>query len=73
MDKETESEVSRLDTRIDTALEDLADNEEKIKKLADDLTKLDKSVTKVWHIGVGVALGTIIDKFGLDKIITKLF
>lgn len=65
MDKETELEVKRLDSRIDKVVEDQVET-------SDELDKLDKSVKRVWHIGIGIGVGLLIEKIGLAKLLTKL-
>lgn len=61
---DTEKEIERLDKRID----EVEEAQEEQGKL---LRSVVKDVLKFWHIGIGVAAGLMIDKFGLEKLLTK--
>ena len=54
-----------LEKRVDR----LEKEQEQDKKVTTDLVK---DVMRFWHIATGVGLGLVIDKFGLDKIISKI-
>lgn len=62
---DTEKEVARLDKRIDDVTKEQAEQKQTLSKAL-------KDILRFWHIAIGVALGLIIDKFGIEKIIGKL-
>lgn len=55
------SEKQRLDTL-----------EKKVDEQGKTLIQLVKDVMRIWHIAIGVGLGLVLEKIGLDKLITKL-
>ncbi len=55
------SEKKRLDTI-----------EDRLEKQESTLLQLVKDVMRIWHIAIGVGLGLVLEKFGLDKLISKL-
>ncbi|AFV51102.1 tail fiber assembly protein [Vibrio phage VPMS1] len=60
MDKKC-SEQKRLD-----------DLEEEVAEQKATLLQLVKDVMRIWHIAIGVGLGLALEKFGIDKLLSKL-
>jgi len=46
--------------------------EKKVEEQGNTLLQLVKDVMKIWHIAIGVGLGLVLEKIGLDKLLTKL-
>lgn len=50
----------------------LDDLEKEVAAQKTTLLQLVKDVMRIWHIAIGVSLGLVLDKLGLDKLLSKL-
>lgn len=65
MDKETELEIKR----INESMEQLEEEQKGQKK---ELGDLSKAIMRFWHIGMGLGLGLLAERLGLEKLLSKL-
>ncbi|BAM63084.1 hypothetical protein ETP1_034 [Edwardsiella phage ETP-1] len=64
MDKETERELERLKSQLDGV-------ETKQEEQDSKLGELSKNVLRFWHIGMGLGLGFLAERLGLEKLLSK--
>jgi hypothetical protein len=62
---ENSKQIEELEERVDKQEKRLDIQEKTLKQLVSD-------VMKIWHIAIGVGIGLVLEKFGIDKLLSKL-